>query len=174
MPRNSPALVLLHARTAAEAVDLALLHVERPVWAPETNETWIRAADLPAAVAALPSGACAFTATGRGSLDNFAARRDIYTCLRVIDPQPTPYPGAGEFVVARPPFSVEAEEVVLKHHRATHLVVKNSGGNPARTKLTAAANLGLPIVIVDRVPLPVGSMTVQDEQAAFEWVKTQI
>jgi len=165
------------SRNAARAAVLAgvpLLHLCRPPWQPEPPELWISVPDLPAALAALPRGARAFTATGRGSLDHFAARRDVYTCLRVIDPPGRDFPGNGEFVVARPPFTVEAELDVLRHHRATHLVVKNAGGAPARTKLTAAARLGLPIVIVDRAPLPEGHPAVETVAEALDWLRARL
>lgn len=163
-----------HARVAAAASGVALLHIERAEWVPEPPETWVRVPDLAGAVAALPSGARAFSATGRGSLEVFAARADIWTCLRVIDPPDRPFPGSGEFVVARPPFTVAAEQAVLRHHRATHLVVKNAGGGPARTKLTAAARLMLPIVIVDRTPLPPDARTVPDVAGALAWLERHL
>ena len=163
-----------NAAVAADQTNTPRMCIQRPLWQRETPEEWIEVADIASAVDALPAGARAFTATGRGSMDDFLRRDDIYTCLRVIDPSDDPYPGQGEFVVARPPFSVKAEEKVLKHHRATHLVVKNSGGGPGRTKLTAAGQLGLPIVIVERMPLPKGSQIVEDADAALHWVKNQI
>jgi len=165
------------SRNAGQAAALAgvpLLHLCRPPWEPEPPERWIRVPDLAAAVAALPAGARAFTATGRGSLEIFAARRDVHTCLRVIDPSAAPFPGNGEFVVARPPFTVAAEVDVLTRHRATHLVVKNAGGIPARTKLTAAARLGLPIVIVDRVPPPGGNPVVETVGEALGWLAARL
>jgi precorrin-6A/cobalt-precorrin-6A reductase len=163
-----------HAAAAAVRTGVPLLHLCRPPWEPEAPETWIRVPDLAAAVAALPAGARAFTATGRGSLEIFAGREDVWTCLRVIDAPDRAFPGNGEFVVARPPFSVEAEVGVLRRHRATHLVVKNAGGGPARTKLTAAARLGLPILIVDRTPLPAGHPVVETVGEALDWLDARL
>lgn len=162
-----------NAAAAAQATGTPILHLERPEWEQGPSENWIRVPDMQSAVRAMPPGARAFTATGRGSLGFFADRADIYTCLRVIDPSPDPFPGNGEFVVARPPFSVEAEIEVFRHFDVTHLVVKNAGGQAARTKLTAAASLGLPIIIVDRIPLPAGSNTVEDIDAALDWIAQQ-
>ena len=163
-----------HADQAARDAGVACLHLARPPWDPAPRENWIEVPDIAAAVAALPPGARAFTATGRGSLAAFARRTDIYTCLRVIDPPPGPFPGHGEFIVARPPFTVEAELAELRAHCATHLVVKNAGGDAGRTKLTAAAGLGLPIIIVARARLPEGAEAVETVEAALDWLARQL
>ena len=160
-----------NATLAVSGLDVPLLHIDRPAWEPRPPELWISVPDIASAVEALPRGARVFTATGRGSLDHFLARDDIYTCLRVMEDQSDTYPGNGEFVVARPPFSVDAEVAVLKHHAATHLLVKNAGGAAGRTKLTAAGKLFLPIIVVDRQPLPDGAMSVSSADAALSWLQ---
>jgi precorrin-6A/cobalt-precorrin-6A reductase len=159
-----------NAHLASQMSQVPCLHLSRPPWQQESGENWTVVPDIAAAVAALPPGARAFTATGRGSLTAFALRRDIHTLLRVIDPPGQDYPGSGEFVVARPPFSVEAEIRELRRHRATHLVVKNAGGTAARTKLTAAAQLGIPIIIVERGELPPGVETVETVDQVMRWL----
>lgn len=163
-----------HANDAAIRVGLDFLRIDRPVWGRKPDENWIRVPDLAAAVAALPPGARPFCATGRGSLQQFTSRSDIYPLLRVIDQGQAVFPGAGEFVVGRPPFDLEAEIQTLKSLKATHLVVKNAGGTAGRTKLAAAGQLGLPIVIVDRPNLPDGVNIVPDAAAAFAWIKARM
>ena len=167
-------VISANAQKASRATGVPLVHINRPQWECEEDEEWIRVPGLSAAVAALPTGARAFSATGRGSLDSFLTRSDIFVSLRVVDPPAAPYPGNGEFVVARPPFEVADERAVLLAHRSTHLVVKNSGGTAARTKLTAAASLNLPIVVIDRVPAPTGGVLVADVSGALDWLAATI
>ena len=50
------------------------------------------------------------------------------------------------------------------------LVTKNSGGALTRAKLDAAAHLGVPVVMIDRPPLPAGVTVVQSVDAAADWV----
>ena len=159
-----------NAAQAHQASGVALLHVQRPPWSPQDDEIWWQVPDIEAAVHRLPAGARAFAATGRGSLDAFLARPEIFVLMRIIDPPDVPYPGNGAYVVARPPFDVPHEITALKEAQATHLVVKNAGGGPARTKLTAAAALGLPIVVVDRTPLPKGAPIATNVAEAARWV----
>lgn len=155
-----------NAAAACAATGAPYLRLDRPPWTRLPGERWIEARDLEGAVAALPPGARAFAATGRSSAEAFAARPDIWVALRVVDPPDAPYPGAGEYVVARPPFDEAAERALLHGLGITHLVVKNAGGAAARTKLEAAASLGLPIVVVARPPEPAGPAFDADEIVA--------
>lgn len=139
-----------NAVAAAKAAGVPITRIQRPAWKQRPDETWIKVATVEAAAKALPSGARAFLATGRGSQDAFTARRDIWCALRLIDPPKTAYPGNGEYIVSRPPFDQPSEIALFKLLGITHLVVKNAGGAAARTKLTAAAKLNIPIIIVSR------------------------
>lgn len=139
-----------NAVTAAKASDTPITRINRPPWNQAADETWIKVATVDAAAKALPTSARAFLATGRGSQDAFIARQDIWCALRLIDPPKTIYPGNGEYVVSRPPFDEPSEIALFKLLGITHLVVKNAGGAAARTKLTAAAKLNIPIIIVSR------------------------
>lgn len=139
-----------NAVAAAKASDTPITRINRPPWGQAPDETWIEVPTIDAAAKTLPTGARAFLATGRGSQDAFIARRDVWCALRLIDPPKTFYPGNGEYVVSRPPFDEPSEIALFKLLGITHLIVKNAGGAAARTKLTAAAKLKIPIVIVSR------------------------
>ncbi|MEM7547246.1 MAG: cobalt-precorrin-6A reductase [Pseudomonadota bacterium] len=139
-----------NARDAARRTGIPLLRLARPPWVPEPDETWIEVPDMEAAARVIPTDARAFLATGRSSLEAFTARPDIWIALRQIDPPDAPFPGHGEYIIARPPFDIEAEAALFASLGITHLVVKNAGGGPARTKLTAAARLGIPVIMVQR------------------------
>ena len=143
-----------NAVKAAKAANTPITRIHRPAWKRHSDETWVNVPSVEAAAKALPSGARAFLATGRGSQDAFVARRDVWCALRLIDPPKTTYPGNGEYIVSRPPFDEPSEIALFKLLRITHLVVKNAGGAAARTKLTAAAKLNIPIIIVSRPDEP--------------------
>ena len=158
------ARISANAVVAAEAAGVPLTRVDRPPWTSEPYETWINVPDIEAAAAALPTGARAFLATGRGSQAAFIARRDVWCALRLIDPPDTPYPGNGEYVVSRPPFDEAAEKALFERLRITHLVVKNAGGAAARTKLNAAGRLGVPIIVVARPDEPDAAPAIPESQ----------
>ncbi|MBZ5488971.1 precorrin-6A/cobalt-precorrin-6A reductase, partial [Halomonas aquamarina] len=57
-------------------------------------------------------------------------------------------------VIERGPFTLEGDLALFKRHRVTRLVCKNAGGDGARAKLDAAHQLGVPVVMIERPPLP--------------------
>ena len=60
----------------------------------------------------------------------------------------------GRFVLGRPPFSVEEEVAFFESEGIDWLVVKNAGGLRSRSKLDAARQLGLPVVMQKRPKRP--------------------
>jgi precorrin-6A/cobalt-precorrin-6A reductase len=78
-------------------------------------------------------------------------------------------PARLEVLLARGPFDAAAEEELLRRHAIDVVVTKDSGGDATSAKLTAARRLGLPVVVVDRPPLPPGVAVVADVGAALAW-----
>ena len=148
------AQISAHALTAARRTGTAILRLDRPPWTPRPGEIWCDANSAEHAAEQLPPGARAFVAAGRAALAPFAARADIHATFRLVDPPDSPYPGVGAWLAARPPFDIEAERALFERLAITHLVVKNAGGAPARTKVDAAAALGLPIIVIRRPEEP--------------------
>jgi precorrin-6A/cobalt-precorrin-6A reductase len=80
-----------------------------------------------------------------------------------------PMPPRLEVILDRGPFTLEGERRLLGDHRIDLLVTKDSGG-PA-PKLAAARERGIPVIVVDRPPVPaVASVATVDEAAA--WLET--
>jgi len=143
-----------HAHEAAQTAKVPYLRLERPPWRAETGDRWIEVASIADAVAALPSGARPFVTIGRKEISRFFARTDLAGVARMIeDPDVSPPPG-WTIVQARPPFDIQAEIKLLQAHHITHLVTKNSGGELTRTKLLAAREGKIPVVIIARPPKP--------------------
>lgn len=157
------AQISANAVTAAKATNTPITRIHRPPWNQKAGERWIIVPDVASAAEALPRGARAFLATGRVSQDVFTARNDIWCALRLIDQPKSIYPGNGEYVVSRPPFDVASETALFSLLNISHLVVKNAGGAAARTKLTAAARLNIPIIIVSRPEEPNATEAIPKE-----------
>nr|WP_216671095.1 precorrin-6A/cobalt-precorrin-6A reductase [Mangrovicoccus sp. HB161399] len=156
-----------HAARAATAADVPHAMLKRPPWLPGPDEDWLELSDLAAAAAALPPGARAFLAIGAGSLGAFAARRDCRLVLRQMT-APRELPAHVEALVARPGDRA-AERALFRRLGITHLVAKNSGG-PARAKLDAARDLGLPVLMVARPVLPPGRLFAAPG-AVLDWIE---
>ena len=154
-----------NAARACAATKTPRLRLTRPPWEPVGN--WQRFPDLSSAAAALPAHAHALLTTGRKEISPFAARPDLACLLRSIEPAAGLPPHITQ-LTARPPFTLDAELALMQSRAITHLVSKNAGG-PGRAKLDAAAQLGLPVLMIDRPAPPLGP-TAEDVEAAVVWV----
>jgi len=151
---------------------LPYLRLQRPGWEPVEGDNW-HFVDSEANVAALTNqGDTVFLATGRQTLarfDNLAGRHLI---CRQIENGPPKFPfDNGEYLIGRPPFSVDDEVVLFQQRRVDWLVVKNAGGRLSSTKLDAARILEIPVILIKRPPVPDGIETVQTPEAALAWVR---
>jgi precorrin-6A/cobalt-precorrin-6A reductase len=162
-----------HAQVAADRTGVPRLRLERPPWAPVAGDTWRRVTDLDAAAAAVRSHERVFLTTGRTELAPFLVCDRTWFLIRSVEPpDPQPLPDA-EVVLDRGPFTVDDERALLVTHAIDAVVTKNSGGDAAAAKLTAARDLGLPVVVVDRPPNTDGPL-VDTVDAAESWVLDQL
>lgn len=165
------ARISLNACLAARMLDLPLLAVERAPWLAQPEDRWIRVPDMAAAARSLV-GDRVFLAIGRNELAAFRGL-DHHFLLRLVDaPQTPPLPGA-EWIVARGPFQLHDDLALLRAHRITCVVSKNSGGSGAFAKIEAARALSLPVVMVDRPTMP-PRQVVETVDQAMGWVARHV
>ena len=170
------AAAMPHAAAAACAnVGIPRLRLLRPPWQPEAGDRWIATADLAAAAAALPGLADrVLLTTGQRDLDAFAALRDIWFLIRLIEPPAGGLPLARcEVRLDRGPFRAEDEIALLRDNRIGALVSKNSGGAATYGKIAAARALGLPVVMITRPPQPAGE-TATTLDACQAWLDARL
>ena len=145
-----------NAATACAQLGLPLAAFERPAWQPRPGDQWTQVPTLDDAALALPlAPARVFLAIGRQNLHCFAAMPQHHYLLRLVDPatDPLPLPHI-DIVIARGPFVVAQDLALMRDHRIEIVVAKNAGGSGAEAKLTAARDLGLPVIMVNRPALP--------------------
>ncbi len=113
-----------------------------------------------------------FVTSGRSSLPAFTDV-DAWFLIRVVTPpEQRVLPRRHELLLSRGPYHLEGERNLLRHHRIDALVTKNSGGRMTRAKLDAAAELNIPVIMVDRPALPPGVTTVSTVAEAVDWVSS--
>jgi precorrin-6A/cobalt-precorrin-6A reductase len=160
--------ITANAARAATATGLPLVVLRRPGWRPGPCDDWHPVPSLDAAAGLLPRlGHRVFLTTGRLGLAAFAHLTDLRFVVRSVDPPEPPMPPHTHVLLARGPFTVADETALLREHRVDVLVTKDSGGAATAAKLTAARDLGLPVVVVRRPPLPDGVTAVGDVPAAL-------
>lgn len=156
------------------ARDIGLPHLQilRPAWQPETGDQWIFIDGESAAVDHIAQGAVVFLATGRQTLMRFGNLTGRKLICRQIDKSEGDFPfEGGEYLIGRPPFSVQQEVDLFKARRVDWLVVKNAGGMLSRSKLLAARQLQIPVLLIKR-PKILPCAQVESAAAALDWVRT--
>ncbi|MFT4297158.1 MAG: cobalt-precorrin-6A reductase [Micropruina sp.] len=164
--------------SAAEAcgrTGTPLLRLSRPGWGGRPDAAgwhWV-ASSQQAAEVAPRLGERVFLSVGRQSAPEFLGLTG-YVLLRVVEPPAVAVPGSWEVVRARGPFDLDAERALLRDRRIDVLVTKDSGGRATAAKLDAAAELGVPVVIVARPAEPSGLIRVETVDAAVRWVEERL
>jgi precorrin-6A/cobalt-precorrin-6A reductase len=163
------ATMTAHAVAACTALDLPLLVLRRPGWQEQAGDDWRWVADAGAAASLLPAlGERVFLTIGRQGLGEFAGT-GLWTLARCVDP-PEPVPTWCELLLDRGPYELGAELELLRSRRIDVLVTKNSGGEMTAAKLTAARELGIPVVLIERPPVPAGAAVVETAGEVQGWL----
>lgn len=164
-----------HAATAAQACGLPHLMLVRPSWESVAGDRWIAVESIAAAAAVLPGVAQrVFLTVGRQELAAFAHLPDLWFLMRMIDPPgpDTPVP-PGTLLLERGPFALADERALLHTYAIGAIVSKHSGGEATYAKIIAARELGLPVVMIQRPPLPAGEQVTDVEQAVL-WLEQHL
>lgn len=167
------ARITANAADATERVGVPMLVLRRPAWVAEPGDRWHPVPDLAAAACTAPTlGKRVLLTIGRQGVGAFAEAPGWYL-IRAIDPPEGALPAAAELLLARGPFTVEDETALMRDRRIDVVVTKNSGGPLTSAKLVAARELGLPVVMVTRTPIPSGVPVVAAVPDASAWVRTR-
>ena len=164
---------VISERTAKVADEHGIPHCQlmRPQWHPEPGDNWTIVDTETQAGDHIKTGSIVFLATGRQTLDRYANLSGCRLICRQIDPPDREFPFEnGEFLIGRPPFSVAQEIALFRKLNIDWLVVKNAGGAASFSKLAAARQLGIPVVMVAR-PEPSGDNIVQTVDQAVAWIR---
>ncbi|MEU0335457.1 cobalt-precorrin-6A reductase [Streptomyces sp. NPDC006193] len=155
--------ITANAARAARATGVPAVVLRRPGWRPGPGDRWHDVPSLAGAAEVLPGlGRRVFLSTGRLGLAAFAHLSGLHFVVRSVEPPEPPLPPDIRVILARGPFTAAGERELLRAHRIDVLVTKDSGGEATAAKLTAARDLGLPVVVVRRPPLPEGVAAVPD------------
>jgi precorrin-6A/cobalt-precorrin-6A reductase len=158
-----------NAAVACDLTGIPLLRLQRPGWTPQPGDDWRWVDTLAEAAAVVAGFHSVFLTTGRQGLGAFAGL--TARCLvRSVDPPEPPLPERTTVVLARGPFTVAEELALMRQHGVDVVVTKDSGGSMTAAKLTAARELGVPVVLVRRPPVPPGVPTVGTVDEALAWV----
>ncbi|MDE7548716.1 cobalt-precorrin-6A reductase [Acetobacter fabarum] len=166
-----------HAAIACATAHLPLLRLERPGWTATPQDTWFMVPSIAEAARTLARSGrwnstpqSVFLTTGRKETRPFLTAPQHQYLFRSIEPPcPADLPPHTHVICARGPFDLAAELKLMRKHRITVLVTKNSGGTATYAKLEAARMLDVPVLMVAR-PTTQGTPHAKDAAAALAWL----
>jgi precorrin-6A/cobalt-precorrin-6A reductase len=160
-----------NAVVACKATGVPLAALERAPWVAGAGDRWTHVSDLGAAVGALGDRPQrVFLAIGRQHLAAFAVAPQHHYLLRLVDPPERPPLPDATTVVARGPFTVAGDLALMRNHGIQMVVAKNAGGGGAVAKITAAREMRLPVVMIDRPVLP-ARRVLRDVADVMGWLQ---
>jgi precorrin-6A/cobalt-precorrin-6A reductase len=167
-------VITANAAQATARLGLPMIRLSRPGWTAGAGDRWYRVRDLTAAAdTAAGLGDRILLTIGRQGVAAFAGHSRPWYLIRAIDPPAGALPPRHEILLARGPFTVADESELLTRHRIDVVVTKDSGGTATAAKLTAARTAGIPVVVVDRPPVPFGVTVVatvgEAREVLFAW-----
>jgi precorrin-6A/cobalt-precorrin-6A reductase len=145
-----------NAAIACTQAAVPLLRLERPAWVGQAGDYWTEIDDWSEAAALLTAGSRrVLLALGRQELAPFAHLDALWFLIRSVDaPDPLPAFGRSQTLQTRGPFTLADECRLLAEYDIDTIVCKNSGGDAAVAKLTAARQMGLKVVMRKRPSRP--------------------
>ncbi|MFM9448620.1 cobalt-precorrin-6A reductase [Streptomyces acidiscabies] len=164
--------ITANAVAAAAVTGVPFVVLRRGGWEAGEGDRWYDAGSLAEAAALLPRlGRRVLLTTGRLELAAFAQVAGAHFVVRSVEAPEPPLPADCEVLLARGPFTVEDELRLLRDRRIDVVVTKDSGGAATAAKLSAARELGVPVIVVRRPPAPYGVDVVGDVAGAVAWVR---
>ncbi|PSH69805.1 cobalt-precorrin-6A reductase [Phyllobacterium brassicacearum] len=158
-----------NALIAAASTKIPFVRLERPAWHARPGDNWTSVTSIEEAVSAIPARARVLLALGRQHIAPFSRRGDVHFVVRMIDPPEQPLDLVDFELELSKPGKVEDEAAFLAKRRLTHIVCRNSGGSASYTKIKAARELGLPVIIIDRPHRPVAH-TLPDIESVGQFI----
>lgn len=151
----------VNAMAACEAMNITYIRYERSeVAVPEYERLYLANDAAEAAKAAAGLGKVVFLTTGSRTLKVFKSEPLLTKCRLIARVLPQPDVIAeciglgfspGDIVAMKGPFSHELNVALFREYGTDAVVTKNSGTvGGADTKISAAMELGLPIIMIDR------------------------
>jgi precorrin-6A/cobalt-precorrin-6A reductase len=164
------ATITANAAAACRALGLPHLVLARPAW--PNGAAIVVGSDTEAAEVVAGKGCSrVFLTTGRTGVGAFTAVDAWFLIRAVTPPDGEVLPSRCQVLLSRGPYRYDDELELLGAHRIDALVTKNSGGDMTRAKVDAAEALGVPVIMVDRPPLPDGVRAVPTVADAEAWVR---
>ena len=167
--------ISFNAAKAASECGIGRLMLIRPPWEAQPADKWIEVESHQEAANILPGLAQRiFLTIGRQEIPAYAHLKNLWFLMRMIDsPDANAAVPQGKLLGEKGPFSYEEERELLQQYEIGAIVSKNSGGDATYAKIIAARELGISVVMIQRLIVPPGDIVAEIE-SALVWLKNTL
>ena len=142
-----------HAAAASAMTSVPCWALRRAPWQPEAGDDWRAASDFASIMEAISPYKRPLWTLGREPLDHLDDLPSWqHWTIRCLDPHNGN--ARATIIAARGPFTLDGERALFDQQHTDVLISKNSGGAATEAKLAVARERGLPVVMLQRPPLP--------------------
>ena len=150
-----------NAALASERTGRPRIKLLRAPWRESPGDRWTIVSSFESAAKAvstlmMPPRSRVFLATGYQGIGVFQSL-SVQFLVRLVDPKPA-LDAVSNFtvIIDRGPFTEDNEQALFERYAVQAVVSKNSGGKGTYAKIAAARRLNLPVIMIDRPPIPEG------------------
>ncbi|HKR38917.1 MAG TPA: cobalt-precorrin-6A reductase [Paraburkholderia sp.] len=161
------AQISANAARACATADVPYWALRRAPWQPQPGDDWRMVSGWAGVVEAIAPFARPLFTLGREPLAhlNEVPEQQHWT-IRCLEAHPGH--ARARIIDARGPFTAVGERTLFTEARIDVVVSKNSGGAATEAKLAVAREMGLPVVMMQRPPLPDAQREFTSAQAAID------
>jgi len=167
------AQISANAARACAAAHVPYWALRRAPWQPQPGDDWRMASGWSGVIEALAPFARPLFTLGREPLAHLdEVPQQQHWTIRCLDAHPGH--ARARVIDARGPFTAEGERALFTQARIDVVVSKNSGGAATEAKLAVAREMGLPVVMMERPPLPDAQCEFASAQQAIDALANDI
>jgi precorrin-6A/cobalt-precorrin-6A reductase len=161
---------------AAEQCAIPCWRFHRPAWQPLEGDEWRFFESWEALLPALVNASSVFITAGQISqaiIDRWQQLlegKPQKQLLRTAVKPSVQLPDSMQWIKAIGPFNENDETALMQQHNIDLLVSKNSGGDATVAKLTAARKRNIPVLMLERPPIPDSDQCFDDLDACIRYV----
>lgn len=156
---------------ACRSLNIPIINFARKPWYKCKNDNWIRVKNFKESTRYLTGNPKRiFLAIGQKNLGFYKDYSHHFYLLRLIEKRNRLifFPNY-KCIISKGPFLVNEDIAILKKYKIDMVITKNSGGKGAYSKIIAARELQIPIVVISR-PRGTSIKKVYDSNSVLEWI----
>lgn len=162
--------ISLNTKKACENLKIPVIAFTRKPWFKKKNDIWIRVKNFKESTNFLKGDPKrVFLAIGKNNLEIYKNFNQHFYLLRLLEDKVKGFFANQKCIIAKGPFNKEEDKKLLKKNNIELIITKNSGGSGAYSKIVAARELKITVIIISR-PISIQLKRVYNLNSIIDWL----